>query len=174
MTKTSANNFSARFHILCDHAGFIKDRGRATEVTRFFDVGQTTVRNWLVESICPRDRTLQKIIARLDRYDRLPDNVSPKALQVWLEKGDSYIPNPFNDSMRGVKTNEHELLRLYKMFALVSKVVDEMSIDIYSFPDDVLNELFSELCNENLDNINRNRANKIIRDRFKSLLIKST
>ena len=121
MTKASAINFSARFHILCDHAGFIKDRGRATEVTRFFDVGQTTARNWLVESICPRDRTLQKIIARLERYDRLPDNVSPKALQVWLEKGDSYIPNPFDDSMRGVETNEHELLGYTKCLRLFQK-----------------------------------------------------
>lgn len=169
MVTTSAKNFSARFHILCDHAGFVKDRGRAAEVTRFFDVRQTTARNWLVESICPRDQTLQKIISRLKRYERLSNSISPKALQVWLEKGDSYIPNPFHISPETPVSPDYDFLALYKVYALIMKMADNAGIDITALPHDTANTLLYELSQQNLETIHLSRANKLIREKLKSV-----
>lgn len=169
MAQASATNFSVRFHILCDEAGFIVGRGRQTEVYRFFGVSQVTARNWLIEGICPRDETLQKIIKCLGRYGRLPENISSKVLQLWLEKGDSYIPNPFAAPKIDHRVGEHRSLNTYKIFRIVASQLDELGIDIDSFAHDEINKLLAELCDENLNNMSRNRANKIVRTRFASL-----
>lgn len=171
MTRNSASSFSSRFHILCDHAQFVVGRGRQTEVARFFNVGQTTARNWLIEGICPRDETLHKIITRLQRYDRLPDHISPKALHVWLEKGSSYIPNPFDDTASDLEIHEYDLLRLYKIFSLISTKANEMSVDIDSFPKDEVSKLLAELCDEKISNIGQESFSKMVCARLESLMI---
>lgn len=171
MAIAPANNFSARFHILCDQTGFVKGRGRAAEVSRFFDVSQTTVRNWLIESFCPRDQTLQKIISRLRRYDRLSDSISPKALQLWLEKGDSYIPNPFQASHESPVSPDYDFLALYKVYGLITQVAEDAGVEITDLPCDIANSLLYELSTQNIETIHRSRAKKLIREKLKSVVL---
>lgn len=173
MTQTLANNFSARFNLLCDHAGFVAGRGRQTEVYRFFGVSQVTARNWLIEGFCPRHETLQKIIKRLDQQNRLPKDTSPKVLHLWLEKGDSYIPNPLVTSTADSEGSEHCALNTYKIFRIVSGELDGLGINIDSLPVDATNSLLTDLCNEKLNNMSRSRANKIVSDRFSTLAVNS-
>ena len=119
LKRRAPGTFSERFHELCDVAGFVSGRGRATEISRFFNVGITSARNWLVEDICPRNHTLVKIVSRLQKYDRLDPLYDEKQLLLWLEKGDSYIQNPLRAPQQTPEVST-ELLTALKKYPGIS------------------------------------------------------
>jgi hypothetical protein len=118
------SHFSDRFHSLCDVAGFVAGRGRATEVSRYFNVGITSARNWLVEDICPRNQTLVKIIARLQKYGRLDKSYDDKQVLLWLEKGESYMANPFQEPPEMPEASS-ELIRALKKHPAIKELLEQ-------------------------------------------------
>ena len=124
MKKGRPSRFSDRFHELCDVAGFVSGRGRATEVSRFFNIGITSARNWLVEDICPRNHTLVKILARLQKYGRLDKSIDEKQLLLWLEKGEVYIPSPFQETLASSEPRT-DLQRALKEYPGICRLLEK-------------------------------------------------
>lgn len=128
MIKQNKSRFSDRFHELCDAAGFISGRGRAAQVSRFFDVGITSSRNWLVENICPRNPTLVKIVTRLRKDHRLDKSHDDKQIILWLEKGESYMDNPFQKPAETHKESS-ELIRVLRTYPAIDVLLNKAGID---------------------------------------------
>ena len=122
-------SFSERFNVLCDAAGFIEGRGRMTEVARFFDTGVSTARNWLVENKCPRVPTLEKLIKRLKKYRRLSSSIDDKSLLLWLEKGDTYVVNPF-EATASEASAQYPLILAMNKYPQLRKALKLHGIDV--------------------------------------------
>jgi hypothetical protein len=150
LKKKATSSFSERFHELCDVAGFVSGRGRATEVSRFFNVGITSARNWLVEDICPRNPTLVKIVSRLQKYNRLNESLDEKQLLLWLEKGESYIQNPFQEPQRSSEAST-ELLKVLKKHPGICRVLEQLERDMDCSTDENTANLIEKALSEILE-----------------------
>lgn len=130
--------FSERFGKLCDEAGFIKGRGRMSEVARFFDTGTSTARNWLVENKCPRGDTLDKLIRRLKQYRRLPESLDTRSLVIWLRMGEAYVASPFKEDRRGA--TKGSLVVVMRQHPELREVFAQHGLDLTQLPLDARTE----------------------------------
>ena len=151
----SFDDFSTRFSLLLDETGFIRGRGRLTEVKNFFDVSKTTARNWLDLNFCPRLPALQEIITKLYADNRLPETISKEDIFTWLKAGH---PNPFAISNDNESTQVKNICRAYLE---VYKVAQDLGFDLLQLNDTELQSIYDQIFEDIIIN-NLNQPNKAL------------
>lgn len=148
----SLPNFSDRFKKVLDEAGFVKGRGRLTEVFGFFEVSKTTARNWLETDTCPRN--LPEIVTKLYSARRISVSIGKDQLIAFLQTG---LLNPFEDKESGT-TPDTFLLKTCRAYLTIYRMALAQGFDIYDLDDgtleDLYNTVFKELVVRKLDEPN--------------------
>lgn len=167
-TDISFDNFSERFSLLLDETGFIRGRGRLTEVKNFFEVSKTTARNWLDLNFCPRSPALQEIITRLYNDNRLPETISKEDVFTWLKAGH---PNPF-----AIVTNEVDettsIKNICRAYLEVYKIAQDLGFDLLQLSDheltSIYDQIFEDIHLNNLSSPNTALLTKLISESVSS------
>ena len=154
-------NFSGRFNLLLDQAGFPAiGAGRAKALANRFGVSKSGAQNWLSKNLPPKRDSLNNIVKEI--LAELPGSYDPTQVIAWLEYGDAF-ENPFNTSPRPSPTqnlySNHVLL--IRVYISVHNIAKTKGLDIYSMPDEVLSHIYESVI-QKADEENSNEPDEYL------------
>jgi len=130
------------FQKVLDETGFVKGRGRLTEVFNFFGASKTTARNWLEGGACPRN--LSEIVTKLYSARRISSSISKDQLIAFLQTG---LMNPFEERSAGSDTNSF-IFKTCRAYLTVYRMALAQGFDIYDLDDGTLENLYETVFHE--------------------------
>jgi hypothetical protein len=141
--QNDLSTFSGRLNYLLDKTGFVKGRGRLKEFSVLINERNTKTRNWLQNNRYPRGPSMGQALDFFYEGDFLPSSIDKNELLIWLEKGDEYFENPFNN-VKNLKINALTISRI-KIYFSVYEEAKSVGMDLYQYTDEALESMFENI-----------------------------